>query len=418
MHFVFIVGSYYPYYSAVGKCVGNVADVLSQKHKVTIICEKSYCNQKDEDQYNNQKILRIITQDKINRERLNEDIGKTHGLTRKFHILKLNTFKLLQVSKLVFSKISIKKDLVNLYISKLVNIDEKIDVIIPASMPFESVVAALRYKKLSKSEVILIPYLFDQFVENLSLHKLNINMWIKRKKHKYLEKEMLINSKFVLMMKQLGEYFNKNYANFSDIFVRVEHPLILKVDQVIADSNESLNFAYAGSFYKGIRDPEFMLRLFDVSLKKIDGVLNLYTFGNCNKIIRDYTDNNSLIKDNGSLPSNLVFDVIKKSDYLVAVGNLVSNQAPSKIFEYLSIGKPIIYLYTIDVDTNIQVLKKYPYALCLKQEEEFENNISKLLNFCEKNKNIILSYEDVSKIYPDALPEHTASLIEELLRSL
>ena len=58
MHIVFIVGSYYPNYSAVGKCVGNVADVLAKENKVTVICEKSTLDQQDKEIYNNQTILR------------------------------------------------------------------------------------------------------------------------------------------------------------------------------------------------------------------------------------------------------------------------------------------------------------------------------------------------------------------------
>ncbi|WP_300350064.1 hypothetical protein [Clostridium sp.] len=67
MHIVFIVGSYYPNYSAVGKCVDNVAEKLSKKHKVTVICEKNDLNQLSKEQFNNQNILRTITTEKVNR---------------------------------------------------------------------------------------------------------------------------------------------------------------------------------------------------------------------------------------------------------------------------------------------------------------------------------------------------------------
>lgn len=418
MHFVFIVGSYYPYYSAVGKCVGNVADVLSQRHKVTIICEKSYFNQLDVDVCNNQNILRVITHEKIVREKLKENIKKAVGGKKKIHILRLNTYKLLQTSKLVFSKVSIKKELVRSYLSGLLDIDEKIDVIIPASMPFESVVAAHRYKKIYDKEVILMPYLFDQFVENESLHRLKVNKWIKRKNHKKLEKNIISDSKSVLIMKQLSKYFLMNYPSYSSLLQEVEHPLLVNNSKpnLVIDNNNSILLTYAGSFYKNIRDPEYMLRIFDLSLNKIKGVLNLYTLGNCSTIIRDYSLKNARIKDNGSLPSNLVPDVLRKANFLIAVGNSVSNQVPSKIFEYLSVGKPIIYFYTMDEDLNVEVLRKYPNGLCIKQNDNnIEENISKLVHFCKMNKGNIIPYDDISKIYPDALPEYTAKLIERIV---
>jgi len=54
------------------------------------------------------------------------------------------------------------------------------------------------------------------------------------------------------------------------------------------------------------------------------------------------------------------------SDNLIAVGNNDCNQVPSKIFEYMSFGKPIVYFYSDD-DVNVKILKKYPIALCLRR---------------------------------------------------
>lgn len=418
MHFVFIVGNYYPYYSAVGKCAGNVADVLSQKHKVTIICEKNNSDQQDDDHYNNQRILRIITKDNVKREKVGKRIRKARGVKKKFHLLSLNALKLHQASKLLFSKTSIKKELVESYLSKLLDIKESIDVIIPASMPFESVIAAQKYKENYNTQVQLIPYLFDQFVENELLHRLRVNKWIKRKRHMEIERNIIFNSKSVLIMRQLREYLYLNYFDYAQLFLEVEHPLIVKREKTFLDSNiENLTlFTYAGSFYKGIRNPEYMLKIFNLYLKGNEGVLNLYTFGNYNNTIKDYALNNELIKDNGSLPSSMVYGELDKADYLVAVGNSISNQVPSKIFEYLSFGKPIIYFYEIDNDSNVEILKKYPYGLCIRQNDnEIESNLSKLKEFCKKNKNRILSFDKVAKIFPDALPEYTANLIERIV---
>ena len=51
---VIIVGSYFPNYSAVGKCMGNIADVLAQKNSVTVICEQNILTQKQTETLGNQ----------------------------------------------------------------------------------------------------------------------------------------------------------------------------------------------------------------------------------------------------------------------------------------------------------------------------------------------------------------------------
>ena len=416
MHIVFIVGSYYPNYSAVGKCVGNVADLLANKHKVTIICEKNSLDQMDIETYNNQDILRVITSDMTRRFKITDQIKREKGWKKRIFQLILRILRLQQVLKIILSKTSVKRDRVSVYIDALNSIDDKIDIMIPASMPFESVIAAQEYCKENNTfKIKLIPYLFDQFVDNESLHRIKINKLIKRNRHLKIEKDILVNSNSILIMKQLEKYFNKNYPEYEHLFHVVEHPLIVKQKKLSynRDRDNIDKFIYAGSFYKGIREPEYLLKVFDLCLEKIDGRLELYTFGNCYRNINNYSQINDKIKNNGIIPSNKVIDIIGEADYLVAVGNTISNQVPSKIFEYLSFGKPIIYFYSNEDDLNIEVLKKYQYSLVIKQDfRNIEQNVLELIKFVNENKNNHISFEKVSKIYPDALPEYTASIIE------
>ena len=112
MHIVFIVGSYYPYYSAVGKCVGNVADELCKENRVTIICEKNFNNQNDNEKFNNQYIIRVNTKENFIRNRLAEKIHKANSFNKKIYKLILITFKLFIILKGIFSENSVKLGLV------------------------------------------------------------------------------------------------------------------------------------------------------------------------------------------------------------------------------------------------------------------------------------------------------------------
>ena len=48
-------------------------------------------------------------------------------------------------------------------------------------------------------------------------------------------------------------------------------------------------------------------------------------------------------------------------------GNKVDNQVPSKIFDYISLGKPIINVYTSEKDPALEYLKQYPLALNISE---------------------------------------------------
>jgi len=414
VHIVFIVGSYHPNYSAVGRCVGNVADVLGKTHKITVICEKSCSSQIDKEIYNNQKILRVITEDKLKREILQNNKQNAKGISKKFASLRLNLHKFIQAAKIVFSNVSIKKELVDLYVARLLSINEKIDVIIPASMPFESVVAAYQYKKNFDSGVMMIPYLFDQFTNSQTLHRLVINKILKRKKHIEFENKILVNSNFILAMHSLKKYYTKELPQISNI-IYVEHPLVKQIDNYVHTFSDTINISYIGGFYKNYVEPEYLLKLFKNT--KINAKLNLYIIGNCNDVINKFINKypNKII-NHGSVDKNMTNKKLKESDILINVAEKKGIQMSSKIFEYISHGKPIVHFYIFDHDVNLKILKNYPLSLCLKQNQStLEYNIKKFEWFCTENRNKKVSSEEVLKLFPDAIPEYTADLIEKLV---
>ena len=77
---------------------------------------------------------------------------------------------------------------------------------------------------------------------------------------------------------------------------------------------------------------------------------------------------------------------INGSDILVNIGNSVINQVPSKIFSYISTGKPILNICKSSACPTIPYLERYPYvrnviegaAVSGELAEEVENWILKM----------------------------------------
>lgn len=418
MHVVFIVGNYYPNFSAVGKCVGNVADELSQTHKVTVLCLKSHPDQRDDEVYNNQKILRVVTKESEKRLTIEHRIRNSTKIIKGIYQLIYNLYKMNRIVITVLSRTSTKKELIESYLRGLISINESIDAIIPSSMPFESVVAACEYKAKYDNQIKVIPYLFDQFVENANLHRFNFNRRLKRKTHIKLERSVIKKSDHILILKQLNDYFLEQHKGYMKKFYVIEHPLLKNPNVTLDSYNGQMRFIYAGSFYKTIRNPKYMLNLFNDVLENLDGELTLYSFGNCKKIINKYTSKNKRIIDKGKVPTDEVYEELPKNNFLVAVGNKDNKQVPSKIFEYLSYGKPIIYFYSNNQDTNLAVLKKYRLSICIDQSNTCPNsNFNELVKFCKDNINKQLSFGEISAIFKDATPECTKDIIKRLIES-
>ena len=212
---------------------------------------------------------------------------KSKSINNKYRFF-LTIHRISTALKLILSKFNIKHDLLRAYLIALGDIKEPIDMIIPACMPFESVLAALKYIESNKVKAKLVPYLFDQFAENKTLHRFKVIMELKKSNHLRLEELMLANSYSLLMMKQLKDHFCDKFPQYKSKYYFVEHPLLKKYHNTTNKKSNIVNIIYAGSFYKDIRDPSYFLSVLDISLNKVKANLNIYSFGNCDDIVARY----------------------------------------------------------------------------------------------------------------------------------
>lgn len=416
LNIVFIVGSYYPYYSAVGRCVGNIADELSRDHQVTIICQRNFTEQKDFEVHNNQRIIRVDTKENKLRNNLNRKIETKQGLSKKKYQLILNAYKFSRIIKTIFSSVTIRKELVNEYTRALNKIDETIDLIIPASMPFESVVASSRYIERENNKTKMVPYLFDQFVDSDTLHRTKFNRMIKRKRNLRLEEEELSKSYKVLAMHSLKKHFSQDLPEIMNVKY-LEHPLLLKFVDIKGIKSIGIKMSYIGGLYKNYVMPDYLLQLYENSNLN-DSTLNFYIIGNCFDIVNRYADTlPERIINHGSVDKETANLMLVQSDILISIAENKGIQISSKIFEYMSSGKPVIHLYTVDNDVNLKVLNKYPLSLCLKQDLDIlDKNVGLFDEFCRRHSNCRIPFEEVEKIYYDATPKYTADLIMDLIK--
>ena len=132
-------------------------------------------------------------------------------------------------------------------------------------------------------------------------------------------------------------------------------------------SNPSMNskvckLIFAGTLYMKIRNPEFFL---SVISKVKDVSLDLFVRkGECEQIINRYAKDN--IHREYFVDKAKYIDMLKYGyDVLVNIGNVSTLQAPSKMLELLSTGKPIINFYFTE-DTQFNMIEKYPLGLNIK----------------------------------------------------
>jgi hypothetical protein len=145
---------------------------------------------------------------------------------------------------------------------------------------------------------------------------------------------------------------------------------------------------------------------------------NFFVMGNAAQMIEnEVLANDVSILNHGRVAKPEADAAVGHADILLNIGEAQGRQISSKVFEYMSTGKPIIHLAYVAHDPVSKILSKYPLALCLLQDRShFNTNVQLATDFISKNRRKVMPYDEVEKIYPEAMPETTAEAILELLK--
>lgn len=101
-------------------------------------------------------------------------------------------------------------------------------------------------------------------------------------------------------------------------------------------------------------------------------------------------------------PYEIVQNLQLNADCLLNVGNVVINQLPSKVLEYISTSKPIINVAKAYNCPTVDLLKNVD-AITLYEGEDLEENVKKLKEFIFGNRKE-MSFFEIEKLYEEYTP--------------
>ncbi len=114
---------------------------------------------------------------------------------------------------------------------------------------------------------------------------------------------------------------------------------------------------FAGTLYQSIRNPSALLEFFRKLLStSLAAQLELHFYGvvnDCHPCFNDYNDLiDSKLFMHGLVPRAQAVRAMQKATVLVNLGNSTSYQLPSKVVEYVMVGKPVLNVTTLDLDSS------------------------------------------------------------------
>lgn len=250
---------------------------------------------------------------------------------------------------------------------------ENFDILVSIYTPIDALIGGYLLKKKYPS-IKFVPYFLDSLSGGYGPKCFSTNMVIKNGQK--WERKLLKNADLIIAMKSSEKhhikYNKKNYFFRKMIFLDI--PLVNKSKITLSGLNildrSKINIVFIGSIPYPVRSPKYILEV----LEEVNNDKFHITFVGENNCPNVFEKSKSVLGEKLTLYNRVSYckaqEIMMEADILINLGNNKSSMVPSKIFEYMSLGKPIISTYCIDDEPSITYLEKYPLALLLDERNE------------------------------------------------
>jgi hypothetical protein len=255
------------------------------------------------------------------------------------------------------------------------------DIIIVSAFPFSFQSLGFFLKKKVNKNTIIVYDTGDPFHGNSSrasqglLHKFF---------SKYYENYFLSHFDYLIVASQIMKEHYMHKTNISrerkNIFIIPQGIHTSELNKPIAYEKKVIKkekisrLIYAGNFYKELREPFQFFNAVNL-IKNIE--VNIY--GNTSNYFKVKNDN---IKFHGSIDYIQVIKQYMFSDIVVFFDNNNGIQIPGKVYEILSLNKPILFIYSNPQSPTIKIVEDYDFVFLVKNEtESIKQKILEIINF-------------------------------------
>ncbi|WP_028235570.1 hypothetical protein [Pseudobutyrivibrio sp. MD2005] len=309
-----------------------------------------------------------------------------------------------------------KYELNSKYRKKIIELDliNNYDAVIAVALPVDTIISSIGLKKLVFYELDSISNnpQNNGFIKQLLRYRVN-----------RIEKKAFDAADLIIHMECNRSYYKKKrYAKYEEKSCYSDIPNLVPFPHSEKNnSGEKIICSYFGTLLKDIRNPEYLLKILNSVGQHIDIVGEFYSRGNCEDILRhEEKTSNGLIKAMGYVTPEEVVQQQNKADILLSIGNKLSGEdrsLPSKILEYISIGKPIIHVSGGNNDSAISYLKKYGLVCIIYPEDDLELNVNRVVDFICSSKEKRIGFDTIKEMFESNSPDYTANIISTYLKS-
>jgi len=171
----------------------------------------------------------------------------------------------------------------------------------------------------------------------------------------------------------------------------------------------AISLLYVGTLYAEIRTPDLLLTLFEAMHTQnpqlqLHLIGNVYGLGAEKTILRYKNRLGDALQTYLPVPEDTAKAALQAADVLVNIGNRIHNQMPSKLWEYIATGKPILNISLRDDCNTLPYLERYP--MCFFSRNGNPDEAAAAVEFILSHKGQSTSWEDVALLYPTHLTQN------------
>ena len=396
---VILVGAYYPTFSAVGKCIGNIANCLSSKYSVDVICLKTKPNQSHNEIYRDQYLHRISTPMYNRYFKLKDKLQTNASLDVKIHF---HINRLLRFVYRLSSFPSVDSSFVRSYLQELLDLEFVPDAIICTCSPFESVSAAIIYKQ-SQPQCHIFPILFDLFSDNLSMNYSTVIRKIKWNSNINLERQMVENSHTIFCVSNWSHHFDKYFAAYSKKIVSIEHPLLIDRYTIPIMTSIIIGACFSTEDFDNLSS---LVSFF----KQFGGIRIILTVESCFDYINRTIDCDVFFAES----EYDTIDICKGCQNLLVFKHC-NTDFLNKICSYYILAGANVFLYLVGQEKLLSVIESRVIRV------DSHDNFYRLYPSCDKSRNECCSFRDaysqllfdskIKKFFCDLYKDRTFNVI-------
>lgn len=409
MHIVVLTGYWYPYTVPPAGCAKHYLLELAKENEVEIVCPPSNTHFTEPHTKYNIKInyINSIPNKVLSYIKTNQEEHRHPRMTK----LLFDAFRGLRFLKNLVCVSPYETSLVNPYVKELEDINDKkkIDVLMSVSFDFYTHAAALKFKK-QHPEIKWITYSTDPLAYS------EVNPIEKRKLQTAIDIEQDVYSScdFCITTEELATNIINDYHIAPEKVLGLPFLLLDKPVKLRTSQRQRPLVVYAGYLYYEIRNPRTMLEVFS-RIKNVD--LHLHVAGDRHirqMLSQKYPEN---IVIDGLVSREKYLELLGEASILINMCNSVKLQAPSKLTELVSTGKPIINFY-YNQDSGYRMIEKYPLGINISNSMKYDEAAREVASFVKNNAGKSISFDEVKALYPEHSLVEQMPKIEEVINSI